>query len=231
MIEKRPSMPNRPKIILHVAGHDFNPVYDQAAALVGWLGNEYWCHRAESLAAFEHLGECDLLVFLGMYFSGWEGRYRAPGEVHKRALERYITSGRPVVLCHGAIVSYDDWPRFGQLVGFSWPAGVRSFAPAGDYAVRLSASPHPLIRGMEDYTVHCAPPFDVQVAADMQTTEHAHLEWESVARPVMMTGRGGRVGGAGKSVYIAHGHDQRSFENEMVRRLWLNTVEWCLTGA
>lgn len=224
-------MSHRPKIIFHLAGHDFHPVYDQASAIVRWLGADYWCHRAESLAAFEHLPECDLLIFLGMYFSGWEGRYRPPGDMHRRALERYVSSGRPVILCHGAIVSYDDWPRFGQLTGFSWPAGVRSFAPAAEYAVRIEPGGHPAVADLDDYTVFDAPPNDVQVAADMRIDVPATSEWDASRHPLLITGQGGRVDGAGKSAFIGHGHDMRSFSNDMVRRIWVNTIQWCLTGA
>src|SRR5262245_61121538 len=109
-------MSARSKIIFHSAGHDFNPVFDQVQMIMSLLAPSYRCHKAESLAALEHLSECDLLIFVGMYFTGWEGRYRAPGQVHKRALERYVAAGRPVIFCHGSIASYDDWPRLAELM-------------------------------------------------------------------------------------------------------------------
>jgi type 1 glutamine amidotransferase len=223
-------MSSRPKIIIHVAGHDFHPVYEQAAALSEWLSPDCWCHRAESLAAFEHLGECDLLIMLGMYFTGWEGRYRTPGAKHKRALEQHVITGNPVILCHGSIVSYDDWPRFGQLVGFSWPAGVRSFAPAADYAFSVSAT-HPVTEGVTAYSTFDAPPMDVQTALDMRVQSLVEVQVKDERRPVVMVGEGGRVGGAGKSAFIGHGHDARSFACPQVRQLWLNTVRWCLSQA
>ena len=109
----------RPRLIFLVGGPDFHPVNAQAAAIIDWLGDEYACHTAESLAAFEHLTECDLLVLMGMHWTGWDERYRSPSDVHRRHFEKYVKSGRPVLAAHGAVASYDDWPRFGELVGFT----------------------------------------------------------------------------------------------------------------
>src|SRR5205823_82628 len=108
----------RPRLIFLVGGPDYHPVNEQAHAIIEWLGTDYACHTAESLAAFEHLTECDLLVLMGQHWTGWEGRYRSPSETHRRTFEKYVQSGRPILSAHGAIASYDDWPRFAELVGF-----------------------------------------------------------------------------------------------------------------
>ena len=224
-------MNGKPKVIFHIGGHDFHPVYDQGRLLSALLGERCWCRSAESLAAFEHLDECDLLVFLGMYYTGWHGRYRRPGELHKRALERYVASGRPVVLVHGAVGNYDDWPGFAQLVGFSWSKRTACFAPPGDYPMRVSSAIHAITHGVNDYTVYEAPPCDVSIAPDLQATVHVRAVWDDREIPVIITGQGGRVGGAGKSVLFGHGHDMRCLSHHAVRQLWVNLVEWCLTGA
>jgi hypothetical protein len=222
----------RPKVIFHIGGHDFHPVYEQVKLLRAGLGDErFWAHPAESLAAFEHLAECDLLVFVGMYYSGWHGRYRAPGEVHKRALERYVSSGRPIIVVHGALGSYDDWPRFAELIGFSWSKRAPCFAPAGDYTMRVSSAIHAVTHGVKDYTVPDAPPCDIAIAPDVQASVLVRTNWLDREIPVIITAQGGRMGGAGKTAFFGHGHDLRSLSHPAVQKLWMNLVEWCLTGA
>lgn len=224
-------MSTKPKVIFHIGGHDFHPVYDQVKLLSAWLGEEFLCHSAESLAAFEHTAECDVLVFIGMYYSGWQGRYRTPGDLHRRAMERYVGSGRPIILVHGAIGSYDDWPRFGELVGFSWKRRTPCFAPLAEYAMRVSTEIHALTHGVNDYALFDAPPCDVEIASDMQRLVHVRTSWLEREIPIIVTGQGGRTAGAGKTAYIGHGHELKSMAHPAVQQLWVNTVEWCLTGA
>lgn len=224
-------MNGRPKIIIHLAGHDFHPVYEQAAALVHWLGPEYWCHTAESLAALEHLSECDLLVFIGMYFTGWEGRYRTPGEVHKRALERYIAAGRPVILSHGAIASYDDWDRFAELMGITFRGAGASFTPRQNHFIRIAQPAHALTAQVSDFELADAIPTEIEIDPMSDARVVAETAAPRQGLPVVIAAEGGRVPGAGKVAYLANGSDMAAFQHPGVRQIWMNAVGWCLSGA
>jgi hypothetical protein len=221
-------MSNRPKIILHLAGHDFHPVYAQAEELIEWLSPTCAVHKAESLAAFEHLGECDLLIMMGMYFTGWEGRYRTPGDVHKRAFEKYAASGNPILLHHGAIASYDDWPTFRELVGIHLEQGHTSTTPPAHYLVRTLTS-HPIVNGVGDFEMNDEL-FD-RIAFESWTRPdvHAATKWDDRQLPVVITneGRPG-VSGAARTVYLAPGGNLETFVSPPVRQLWINSVNWCL---
>lgn len=223
-------MNGRAKVIIHIGGHDFHPVHEQAALLAQWIAEFGWCHTAESLAALEHLGECDLLVFMGMYYTGWEGRYRPPGEPHKRQIERYVASGKPMIFAHGAAVSYDDWPRFATLAGFSFVGRRPTFALPGEYLVRVSRdADEPIGRDVEDHVLHEAPPVELRFAGDIDARVHASIERGADGSiPMWVTGRGGRMGGAGKTAFIGAGHDLRGFTHPMTRQIWINTARWCL---
>jgi hypothetical protein len=87
----------RPRIIFLVGGPDFHPVNAQAELIIDALGSEYACHTAESLAAFEHLSECDLLILMGMHWTGRGADYRPPSDVHRRNFEKYVQLGRALV--------------------------------------------------------------------------------------------------------------------------------------
>ncbi len=221
-------MMTRPRIIFLVGGPDFHPVNAQAAIIIDWLGADYSCHTAESLAAFEHLSECDLLVLMGMHWTGWEGRYRSPSDVHRRNFEKYVQSGRPILAAHGAIASYDDWPAFGELVGFSWAWGTTSHSLIAEHEIQVLRTGHPIVEGLSNYRVVDELYYDIRITTGLEVQVHAQAEWSGRKLPMIMTAQAGRISGAGKTTYLANGHDVRSFESPAMRKLWVNAVRWSL---
>jgi type 1 glutamine amidotransferase len=208
----------------------------QARAIAGWLGDAYACERHDGLAAFERLGDADLLVLMGLHWTGLTPEssggltYHPLRDADKEALERYVASGRPVIAHHGAIASYDDWPRFGQLVGFAWIWGQTSHSPVGDYTVRARETGHPIIEGVGDFTIHDELYYDIAIAPGLEVRTHAEAEYDGRRLPMVLTAEGGRTPGAGKVAYLAIGHDMKAFECPALKRLWTNAVDWCLRG-
>jgi hypothetical protein len=136
-----------------------------------------------------------------------------------------------MIFGHGAIASYDDWPRFGELAGFAWPSRRPTFALPGEYLVHVDRTLDPsLCEGVDDHLLHEAPPVDVRIAGDLAARVHAAIERTPGDRaiPMWVTGSGGRIAGAGKTVYIGAGRDARAFAHPMTRQIWVNTAHWCL---
>jgi uncharacterized protein len=219
----------RPRLIFLVGGPDFHPVNRQANIIIEWLGADYAYHTAESLAAFEHLAECDLLVIMGQHWTGWEGRYRSPNETHRRQFERYVQSGRPILAAHAGIASYDDWPRFGELIGFSLDWQGISPSPVGEYAVRTRPTGHPVIEGIDDFVISDELLPGVQITHGLRVQTHADAVWDGKKIPVIQTAQGGRILGAGKTAYLALGHDLSAMQSPHLQQLWINTIQWCLS--
>lgn len=221
-------------IVFHTGGPAFHPVDQQAARVIGWLGDSARCAVYDGVDAFEHLDGCDLLVLMGLHWKGmtedWAGRlvYRPMTAAHVEALRRYVASGRPLLLHHGAIASHDDCEEFGRLVGVRWVWGETTHSPLGDYRVHLLRSGHPLLRGMDDFDIHDELYFNLRFAEGLATQVHAVAVWERVGQPMILSAEGGRVDGAGRVVYLANGHDLKAFEPPAMRRLWLNAIEWLL---
>jgi len=149
------------RIVFHVGGPTFHPVDAQARAIAGWLGDrDYSFAFHDGIEAFEHLADCDLLVLMGLHWTGRTpecagGRkYQPMRDQDKAAFEAYVASGRPIVAHHGAIASYDDWPRFGQLVGFAWIWGTTNHSPVGDYVVRPLPTRHRIVDGVGEFAIH-----------------------------------------------------------------------------
>jgi type 1 glutamine amidotransferase len=218
----------RPRLIFLTGGPDHHPVNEQADVIMDWLGSDCACHTAEGIAAFEHLNECDLLVLMGEHWTGRELEYRAPSDGHKRAFEKYVYSGRPILSAHSGIASYDDWPRFGELVGFAWIWGTSSHSLIAEHRVRIRPSGHPIIEGVLDFNLIDEIYYDLRVTAGLPVHVHADADWAGRKCPLVMTAQGGRISGAGKTAYLANGHDMRAFESPALRQLWVNAVKWCL---
>jgi type 1 glutamine amidotransferase len=218
----------RPRLIFLVGGPDYHPVNEQANLIIDLLGPEYACHTAESLAAFEHLNECDLLVLMGMHWTGWEGRYRSPSETHRRAFEKYVYSGRPLLSAHGGIASYDDWPRFAELVGFQWVFGSSSHSIIAEHQVHIRRTGHPIVEGVQDFSLVDELYGGLQYTNGLNIQVHADASWDGQKHPMVLTAEGGRINGSGKTAYLANGHDMRAFESPALKQLWINAVRWCL---
>jgi type 1 glutamine amidotransferase len=216
------------RILFHVGGPDFHPVAGQATAIAEWLGDDYSYEQHDGEVAFDHLDDCDLLVLMGLHWTGMKQDYRPLHPRHKEAFEKYVASGRPLIAHHGAIASYDDWPRFGELVGFAWVWGTTTHSPVGDYTIEVLPTGHPIVKGMSDYRLTDELYYLVKLAEGFRPQVHAQVEWAGEKRPIISTGQGGRIAGAGKVAYLANGHDMRAFECPQLKTLWQNAVHWAL---
>jgi hypothetical protein len=70
--------------------------------------------------------------------------------------------------------------------------------------------------------------YDIRISPGMDVTIHADAEWAGRRVPVVLTAEGGRIQGAGKTAYLANGHDMRAFESDELQKLWTNAIHWCL---
>jgi type 1 glutamine amidotransferase len=229
-------MPHRPShIVFHLGGPPAHPVAEQAYRVSQWLGTGYTYGFRESRAAFEDLDGCDLLVLMGTYWTQspgaeWAGRppYEPLEDHHMRAFEAYVVSGRPLLVHHGAILSYDDRPRFGELRGFTWEQGHTAHPPFATFTVNVLPTGHPVVAGVDSYAIDDELYYNVRVTPGLDVLVHATAEWGGAAHPMVMTAEGGRTPGAGRLAYLANGHDMRAFAAPALRRLWVNTVHWLL---
>ncbi len=224
----------QPRLVFHVGGPAFHPTAQQAAVIAEWLGDDYVCEIRDGATAFDDLSACDVLVIMGLHWTDmsedWAGSltYHPLNERQKRSFEAYVASGRPILNHHGGIASYDDWPRFGALLGFTWIWGVTDHVPLGEHRVDVLPTGHPLVRGVRDYDIFDELYYDVQVTPGLQPAIHAWATSHERTVPMVLSAEGGRVAGAGRTVYLANGHDMGAFECGALRQLWLNSIDWLL---
>jgi len=225
-----------PKIVFLAGGMTQHPCTAQARLIVEWLGSSCQPVITEGADAFDHLADADLFVAMGLHWSGmaadWAGglEYVPPTNEQRMVFRDYVSSGRPVIAFHGGIASFDDWPEFGRLLGYRWDWKVTAHSPLGDWAVKISETPHPITANVSDYELFDELYFNIQLDPEMAFDALAWApyrdETERVRFPMILAGEGGRIPGAGKSVYLANGHDLRAFECGALKTVWSNTVLW-----
>ncbi len=221
------------RIVFYVGGPEFHPTHEQSKQAAEWLGAEYECVYRDGLEAFENLDDCDLLVLMGLHWTGSKdaagnSNYTPMSDSHKNVYESYVRSGRPVLAHHGAIASFDDWPRYGELTGITWVWETSTHSPIGRHTVKVLDTGHALVQGLDDFELYDELYYNLRITAGMPAIVHAEAIWEDKGRPMLLSGNGGRVVGAGKMVYMANGHDMRAYEHPAIETIWRNAVQWLL---
>jgi type 1 glutamine amidotransferase len=145
------------------------------------------------------------------------------------ALERWVRGGGGFLGVHSAADTEYGWPFYGELLGarFASHPGVQSAT------VRVIDRAHPATAGLPEVWVRTdewydflAPPSGVRVLAEVDESTY----------------QGGRMGphhpiawthpvDAGRSVYIAMGHTEESYSEELFRSMLLGALRYAAGDA
>jgi uncharacterized protein len=143
-------------------------------------------------------------------------------EAGRAAIRSHVGRGASLLAVHTAAICFDDWPEWGQIVGGAWNWDRSSHPPLGEAAVTVAADAHPIVAGVDDFTL-----FD---------EVYGFLDEQPDVVPLMTSPHGGRdhpllwaraVDGA-RVVYDALGHDERSYEHPSHRLILRRAVLWTL---
>lgn len=236
-------MADTPRI--HVlTGGPYHPVAQQFGVVQELLGDRASVVECDGASAFDRLEECDLFVAGGLHWTGLADRgiqeaerpwldgvrrhYLPPSEEQKRAFVDYVSSGRPVLAWHGGTGSFDDWPEFGRLLGFRWIWGTTAHSKYGHWHVDVEPTGHPVVAGVEGYDIVDELYYDVEVTPGLETAVHATAKYEGRTLPMVVTAEGGRAPGAGRTAFLANGHDMRAFDAQAFLLVVVNTIDWLL---
>jgi type 1 glutamine amidotransferase len=192
-----------------------------------------------------HLKGTDLLIVAGLYWTGsptvkWTTPvpYRTPTECEKEALRLYIQGGGAVLGFHGGIASFDDWPEFSQLIGYGWNWAITTHGPVQDYRV-YAAGATPWLgwthavdtassAGPAEFTLCDENYFNIQLNPGVQYQTHLKMDCGAVQLPMLLSCNGNHFPGAGRSAYLALGHDERAHSHPMFQATLWDTIGWLL---
>lgn len=127
----------------------------------------------------------------------------------REGVEAHLAAGRPLLAVHTATICFDDWDRWGGLVGGAWSWGRSSHPPlGGEVAVRVDSDAHPIVAGIEDFRIIDEVYGFLDRQPDVVGLLHsAHGGEDHPLLWARTLPSGARV------VYDALGHDARSYDH------------------
>lgn len=143
----------------------------------------------------------------------------------RRAVSDAATDGMPVLALHTALVCFDDWPGWGDLIGGSWDWARSHHPPIGAVDVR-GADDHPITAGLGAFTVTDECYRDLDLRRGNQVLATASIEGAD-PHPVAWV----REVDGTRVATSALGHDLRSLEHPAHRALLARSVAWLLDGT
>lgn len=190
--------------------------------LTGALG---WSVRQEeSLEAItqEALDQTDAVVIGGGYI-GWAGGERL-GVARQEALERFIRSGGALIVLHGGVGCFEDWPLYQQLAGRVWEKDVSYHPPYQRVPVEIARPNHPAVQGVDDFEI---------------TDELYYLSQKGNLTPVAFAELVGKrepvawvsTYGAGRIFACSLGHNVESVRNPGYLALLTAGMRWARPGS
>jgi uncharacterized protein len=210
--------------------HDFPATTARLAALLAEQGVAAEVHTDVD-AALGALPGAALLVVNALRWTmsgpGTPQRYRdlagqeaaSPSPAAREALAAHLAAGGGLLGLHTASICFDDWPGWGDALGGAWVWGRSHHPPVGaEVAVSVTAE-HPLVSGLDDFTVVDEVYSDLALRPDVVGLLAApHPGTETPRHPLLWA----REHGGGRVVYDTLGHHPPSYDvpehAEVVRR-------------
>ena len=156
-------MTRRNLILTGGIGHPFE---DAAPALKGVLESA----GIESEVDFDIEGglkrlEQEAFGLLTVYALRWrmlDGEKYAPHRAEwafslssagRTRLQEFVAAGGALLALHTAVICFDDWSEWGNILGARWEWGKSFHPPRGPVSVRNSGSTDPIVAGLPDFTL------------------------------------------------------------------------------
>jgi hypothetical protein len=214
-------------------GHDFE---SSTAALLELIGPAEVFTEPSDLARLTS-GDWSLLVVNALWWQMTAPKYaplraewaRQLDDPARAGSEHHVAAGRPVMAVHTAAICFDDFPRWGEIMGGRWRWGQSSHPPLDDVEpVRVAVrheSGSDLVDGLDDFEVidevygfmDLEPDVEPLLTSERAGVDHPLLWSRSLPS-------GSRV------VYDALGHDRRSLDHPTHREILKRSLEWLSVG-
>ncbi|MEV8373764.1 ThuA domain-containing protein [Kribbella sp. NPDC056861] len=143
-----------------------------------------------------------------------------------RLLDSFLARGGGLLAVHSSTIAFPGLETWHRTIGASWEHGKSFHPPLDRTLVRRTKVEHPIADGLGDFWVEDERYSDL-VLADGLATEPLYVhEHDGVTHPLVWA----HEVGAGRVVYSALGHDERSYESPEHAELLRRSTEWLRTG-
>lgn len=143
-------------------------------------------------------------------------------DADKAGVERHLARGRGILALHTAAISFDDWPRWREIVGAGWTWGTSNHPPHGLVRVCMNTTSHPITRGLEEFSL----PEEAYAQMDLVPGIDALATVQAASQEVASPSLWARELGSARVVYDALGHDSESLNHPTHRRILQRAALW-----
>lgn len=140
------------------------------------------------------------------------------------AILSHLERGGGLIALHTALICFDDWPGWKEILGGGWNWGRSAHPPYGKVKVRPDVSDHPVVRGLDAFMLDDEVYGDLELGADVRALLHARAGTAPNWQPVLWT----RYAGPARVVVDALGHDAGAFSHPVHRRIVARAALWAL---
>jgi len=136
-------------------------------------------------------------------------------------VEAHLARGGGILALHTAIICFDDWPGWGNILGGRWVWGRSSHPPYGRVDVRPDEPDHPLLAGLPSFSLDDEAYGNLDLDPALQPlmrVRAAEGDWQ----PALWT----HTFGNGRVVVDTLGHDAGAFAHPIHRRIVARAARW-----
>lgn len=167
--------------------------------------------------ASAQLKQWDVVI---LHFMNWETP--SPGQEARENLQRFVASGKGLMMTHFACGAWQDWPEFKNIAGRIYDPKARPHDPHGLFRVDIADPQHPIVKGMKafetsDELYTCLTgdtPIHV-IATAQSKVDHKDYPMAFVLEY-----------GKGRVFHTVLGHDVRAYTNSDVPALLRRACAW-----
>jgi len=159
-----------------------------------------------------------------LHFQNWE--QPGPGQAARDNLRRFVENGKGLLLAHFACGAwYGEWPEFSKLAGRVWAGPgpeVRQHDPFGTFRVTVTATNHPVTRGMAAFETKDELYTCLIGEHPIEVLAEAISKVDGKPYPMAFVSRYGR----GRTFHCVLGHDAAALSVPEVQTLFRRAAAW-----
>ena len=136
------------------------------------------------------------------------------------AYQDLLNHGKPIVYLHHALISFQDWPEFRNVVGGYWKPGEGTYKHDVQFTVQIAEPSHPVTERLSDFEILDETYGNFSVDSDVHVLLKADhpdsgpvIGWAKMYKNTPL-------------VYIQLGHDGLAYGNPNYRKLVDQSIRW-----
>lgn len=206
--------------------HDYEATSNMLSRILGRVNIESEITEDISFLESSELRRFSLLTLNCVRWScrqtpNWKDWAFVVSSEQQKGMLRFLEDGKGLMALHAAIISFDTWPGYREILGGYWKWGESSHGPyQGGYKMCIVDRHHPITMSVGDFEVHD------ELYHTLHITKPVHLLvmtlWEERIQPIAWT----TECGSARIYYNALGHGVESFQCEEFQQLLLRGALW-----